>query len=67
MIVPAILEHEEIQGISSRGRMGSLSRDIDSPITNYKPSDLLAELTNYHKVKRNLLFLADQLLENYFT
>lgn len=50
MIVPAILEHEEIQGISSRGRMGSLSRDLDSPVTNYKPSDLLSELTNHHKV-----------------
>lgn len=50
MIVPAILEHEEIQGITSRGRMGSLSRDLDSPVTNYKPSDLLAELTNHHKV-----------------
>lgn len=50
MIVPAILEHEEIQGISSRGRMGSLSRDLDSPVTNYKPSDLLTELTNHHKV-----------------
>lgn len=53
-IVPAVLEHEEIQGISGnipgamRGRMGSVTTP-GSP--SQKPiTILLQELTNHHKV-----------------
>lgn len=55
LIVPAILEHEEIPGISSnkpsgfRGRLGS--RDVDSPGGSQKPlTVLLQEMTNHQKV-----------------
>ncbi|XP_018563166.1 unconventional myosin-Va isoform X1 [Anoplophora glabripennis] len=57
LIVPAILEHEEIPGISGnkpsgfRGRTSSLARDLDSPVNNQKPTTaLLQELTNHHKI-----------------
>lgn len=57
LIVPAILEHEEIPGISGnkpsgfRGRTSSLARELDSPVSNQKPTTaLLQELTNHHKV-----------------
>lgn len=53
LIVPAILEHEEIPGISGgkpsgfRGRSSS----VVSPDGNQKPTTaLLQELTNHHKV-----------------
>lgn len=56
LIVPAILEHEEIPGISGnkpsgfRGRTSSLA--LDSPVSNQKPTTaLLQELTNHHKVE----------------
>lgn len=55
LIVPAILEHEEIPGISGnkpsgfRGRTSSLA--LDSPVSNQKPTTaLLQELTNHHKI-----------------
>ncbi|KAJ8966303.1 hypothetical protein NQ314_003568 [Rhamnusium bicolor] len=57
LIVPAILEHEEIPGISGnkpsgfRGRTSSLARELDSPVTSQKPTHaLLQELTNHHKI-----------------
>lgn len=56
LIVPAILEHEEIPGISgnkpsgSRSRLGS-SSGISSPTGSQKPTTLLLqELTNHHKI-----------------
>lgn len=58
LIVPAILEHEEIPGISGnkpsgfRGRLSSL-KDLGSPGSAEKPTTLLLqELGNQHKVKR---------------
>lgn len=53
LIVPAILEHEEVPGMSGkpsgmRSRMGSIS----SPVKDQKPTtSLIHELTNHHKVK----------------
>lgn len=61
LIVPAILEHEEIPGISGnkpsgfRGRISSISSN--SPGGVQKPtSALLQELTNHHKVENILSF-----------
>lgn len=60
LIVPAILEHEEVPGIGGnkmtgfRGRTSSL-RDVDSPGGKQKPIDaLLQELTSHYKVRRIL-------------
>ncbi|CAH0551807.1 unnamed protein product [Brassicogethes aeneus] len=57
LIVPAILEHEEIAGLSGskpsgfRGRQSSVSRELESPVNNQKPTTaLLQELTNHHKI-----------------
>lgn len=57
LIVPAILEHEEIPGISGnkpsgfRGRISSLKSEVGSPVGVQKPTTaLLQELTNHHKV-----------------
>lgn len=56
LIVPAILEHEEIPGISGnkpsgfRARLSSI-KDLGSPGSAEKPTTLLLqELTNQHKV-----------------
>lgn len=57
LIIPAILEHEEIPGISGnkpsgfRGRLSSLNKEIGSPVGAQKPTTaLLQELNNHHKV-----------------
>jgi myosin-5 len=56
LIVPAILEHEEIPGISGNkpsGFRGRSSSVATSPEANQKPTTaLLQELTNHHKVIR---------------
>ena len=58
LIVPAILEHEEIRGISGnkltgfRKQSSVNKKDLDSPVPTQKPTTaLLQELTNHHKVK----------------
>lgn len=60
LIVPAILEHEEIPGISGnrpsgfRSRLSSL-KDLGSPGSSQKPTTaLLQELTNQHKVNLDI-------------
>lgn len=59
LIVPAILEHEEIPGISGNkpsGFRGRSSSVATSPEANQKPTTaLLQELTNHHKVHQNNL------------
>ncbi|XP_025829097.1 unconventional myosin-Va [Agrilus planipennis] len=56
LIVPAILEHEEIQGFGGkpsgfRGRLSSKSSELNSPGPKQKPLDtLLQELTNQYKI-----------------
>lgn len=55
LIVPAILEHEEIPGMSGnkpsgRNRLGSTS-SVSTPTGSQKPTTaLLTELTNHYKV-----------------
>jgi myosin-5 len=56
MIVPAILEHEAISGLSSqkpggmRGRASSVVREPESPVDIQKALDtLLQELTAFHR------------------
>lgn len=58
LIVPAILEHEEIRGVTGGNKPAGFSRrasvsarDLGSPLGNQKPTTaLLQELTNHHKV-----------------
>ncbi|XP_049824224.1 unconventional myosin-Va isoform X2 [Aethina tumida] len=53
LIVPAILEHEEIAGISGNKPSGFRTRQnsTTSPVGNQKPTTaLLQELTNHHKI-----------------
>lgn len=57
LIIPAILEHEAIPGIGKnkpagmRGRISSVSKELESPVSIQKaPHALLSELTNSHKV-----------------
>ncbi|XP_063217828.1 unconventional myosin-Va isoform X2 [Bacillus rossius redtenbacheri] len=56
MIVPAVLEHEAILGLSGqkpsglRGRSSSVTRDLDSPIDVEKALDtLLQKLKSFHR------------------
>ncbi|KRT84142.1 Myosin head, partial [Oryctes borbonicus] len=58
LIVPAILEHEEIRGVTGGNKPAGFSRrasisarDLGSPIGNQKPTTaLLQELTSHHKI-----------------
>ncbi|KAL7645004.1 UNVERIFIED_CONTAM: hypothetical protein RMT77_004828 [Armadillidium vulgare] len=56
LIVPAILEHEAITGLSGnkpggmRGRTGSVARELESPVEPQKALDLLLkELTQFYR------------------
>ncbi|KAB7505341.1 Afadin [Armadillidium nasatum] len=56
LIVPAILEHEAITGLSGnkpggmRGRAGSVARELESPVEPQKALDLLLkELTQFYR------------------
>ncbi|XP_071515653.1 unconventional myosin-Va isoform X4 [Panulirus ornatus] len=56
LIVPSILEHEAIAGLSGnkpggmRGRAGSLARELESPVEPQKALDLLLkELTQFYR------------------
>ncbi|XP_017772501.1 PREDICTED: unconventional myosin-Va [Nicrophorus vespilloides] len=56
LVVPAILEHEEIQGLSGgkpgfRKRTSSIAKELESPKSTTKPTTaLLQELTSQHKI-----------------
>lgn len=63
LIVPAVLEHEEISGISGNKQSGfrtrsSSLREIDSPDgSREKPTEaLLSQLTSHHKVFYNAIY-----------
>ncbi|CAL4082348.1 unnamed protein product, partial [Meganyctiphanes norvegica] len=57
LIVPSILEHEAIAGLSGnkpggmRGRAGSVARELDSPVEPQKALDLLLkEMTHFYRI-----------------
>ncbi|XP_030764817.1 unconventional myosin-Va isoform X2 [Sitophilus oryzae] len=55
LIVPAILEHEEVPGMSGkpsglRSRVGSISSPVGSAANQKPTTALIQELTNHHKI-----------------